>query len=218
MKRIKEFFLLKDDLFFDLLFKLAQCAHDCSKDFEILVRDYEKLDQKQKKERLNALARHEKYGDAIVRNISEDLYRHFITPIDREDIHELASNLDTSIDMMEEVGKKFFYYRIDATTPIMKRQAEIATAQIREIRNAMESLRSSKSIKGEYLKVFELEDEADEIYEKAMIELFDPGDQKLACDALRVIKLKDLYDEMEDLTDLNQKLAAIIEGVVIKHV
>jgi uncharacterized protein Yka (UPF0111/DUF47 family) len=89
---------------------------------------------------------------------------------------------------------------------------------MKEIRVAVERMKKSANIENEYRKVFELEDKADAIYEKAMGELFDPTNERLASNPLNVIKLKDLYDELENLTDQNQKLAAIIEGIVIKHV
>jgi len=218
MKRIKEFFLLKDDLFFGMLFNLAECADSCSGEFERFVADYDGLDAGQRGMRLRAMNGYEKDGDVLVRKISAELYRNFITPIDREDIHALASNLDSSIDIMEDIGKKFVYYRMDSATPIMKKQAGIAAAQMKEIRVAVERMKKATDIEDEYRKVFELEDEADALYEKAMTELFDPSDERLASSPLTVIKLKDLYDELENLTDLNQELAAIIEGIVIKHV
>ena len=217
MKRIKEFFLLKDDIFFDMLYNLAERADSCSIEFVRFLNDFEGLDAGQRGMRLRALNGYEKDGDVLVRTISEELYKNFITPIDREDIHELASNLDNSIDIMEDIGKKFVYYRMDAATPIMKMQAEIAAAQMKEIRVAVERMKKAANIEDEYRKVFELEDRADTLYEKAMSELFDPSNERLVSAPLTVIKLKDLYDELEDLTDLNQKLAAIIEGIVIKH-
>lgn len=218
MKRIKQFFLLKDDAFFDMLFNLAECAYSCSNEFESFVMDYERLDAGQRGMRLRAINGYEKDGDVLVRTISEELYRNFITPIDREDIHALASNLDNTIDLMEDISKKFIYYRIDVPTMVMKRQASIAKAQAEEIRDSVKMLKAGKPVKAEYQKVFELEDEADAIYEKAMSEIFDPSNDALSSNPLQVIKLKDLYDELEDLTDLNQRLAAIIEGIVIKHV
>jgi hypothetical protein len=218
MKRIKEFFLLKDDAFFDMLFNLSECSYNCALAFESFVQDYEKLDAGQRGVRLRTLNGYEKDGDVLVRTISEELYRNFITPIDREDIHALASNLDTCIDLMEDIGKKFIYYRIDATTPDMMAQAHIVTQQVKEIKTAIGSLKASKNITSEYQKVFELEEQADFIYERAMSELFDPADEALSANPLQVIKLKDLYDELEELADLNQRLAAIIEAIVIKHV
>ena len=218
MKRIKEFFLLKDDVFFDMLFNLAQCADSCSAEFERFVNDYEDLDAGQRGMRLRAMNGYEKDGDVLVRTISEELYKNFITPIDREDIHAHASNLDSSIDIMEDISKKFVYYRMDSATSLMKKQAGIAAAQMKEIRVAIERMKKATNIEDEYRKVFELEDQADVLYEKAMGDLFDPANERLVSSPLTVIKLKDLYDELEDLTDLNQKLAAIIEGIVIKHV
>jgi len=217
MKRIKEFFLLKDDKFFNLLSSLAECTHGCAQEFENFVMEFDRLDDTGRAERIKALGAFEKEGDRLVRTISEELYRSFITPIDREDIHLLASDLDTIIDMMEEVGKKIVYYRIDSTSTVMKCQASIAKQQMAVIMGAIGSLKASKEIKSEYQKVSELEDKADAIYENAMGRLFDPNDKELANDPLLVIKLKDVYDELEDIADLNQHLAALVEGISIKH-
>lgn len=218
MKRIKEFFLLKDDVFLDMLLQLADITWRCSVEFDGFVAQYDRLDAGQRGVRLKILNAYEKDGDALVRNISEELYRNFITPIDREDIHELASSLDTEIDIMEDIGKKFVYYRIDSMTQVMKEQARIVSEQMKEIRTAMACLHKPKSVKAECQRVFELEDRADAIYERAMTELFDPANELQAANPLHVIKLKDLYDDLEDLTDLNQRLAAIVEGIMIKNV
>ncbi|MFH0884586.1 MAG: DUF47 family protein [Candidatus Micrarchaeota archaeon] len=217
MKRIKEFFLLKDDAFFDMLFSLAECANKCANEFNGFIEEYETLDAGQRGMRLKSLNGYEKDGDVLVRTISEELYKTFITPIDREDIHALASDLDTGIDLMEDIGKKFLYYRFDVPTPIMKQQARIALEQMEVLLSAIKCLKSAKQIKNEYQKVFELEDTADALYEKAMSEIFDPANERLSSNPLLVIKMKDLYDELEELTDLHQRLAATIEGIVIKH-
>jgi hypothetical protein len=218
MKRIKEFFLLKDDKFFDLLTNLADCAHSCSQELKTLVNDFEKMNEVQRKEMLKRLYDFEKQGDSFVKSISEQLYLNFITPIDREDIHDLASTLDTSIDEMEEVGKKIMYYRMESLPQLMKKQVDIAEQQSKEIKAAVKDLKNSKSMKDFYQKVSDLEDQADQVYESAMSDLFDPNQKSFASNPLLVIKLKDLYGELEDITDVNQHLAAIIEGIVIKHI
>ena len=218
MNRLKEFFLLKDDKFFDLLLKLADCSYESSREFSAFLNDFDKLDERERGNRVKALGRLEKEGDALVATIAEELYLNFITPIDREDIHALGSDLDTCIDMLEEAAKKISYYRFEKITPVMKSQAGIAEEQMKYIRNAVAQLRNPKNIKPECRKVLELEDKADAIYEAAMAHLFDPDDMLLVNNALLVIKLKDLYDELENICDLNQKLALIIEGVAIKHV
>jgi len=218
MNRIKEFFLLKDDKFFDLLLKLADCSYASSRAFSAFLDDFDRLDDAGRAERVKALGKLEKEGDALVATIAEELYLNFITPIDREDIHALGSDLDTCIDMLEEAAKKISYYRFDRITPVLKSQARIAEEQMKAIRGAVAHLRDPRNIKPECRKVLELEDKADAIYEAAMAHLFDPDDVLLVNNALLVIKLKDLYDELEDICDLNQKLALIIEGVAIKHV
>lgn len=218
MKRIKEFFLLKDDKFFDLLLKLADCTYCAAKDFTTFLKDYDAMDDRAKAQKVKELSVHEKEGDVLVRTIAEELYINFITPIDREDIHALASDMDTCIDMLEEVAKKIAYYRVEKVTSVMKEQAAIVEEQVKAIRNAVAHLRSPKSITQECRHIIDLEDRADGIYESAMVRLFDPDDILLVNNALLVIKLKDLYDELEDICDLNQKLATIIEGVAIKHV
>lgn len=213
MKRIKEFFLLKDDIFFDLLINLADCSYDCSKEFSELVKNFEKMNKDGRSERLNRIGKYEKDGDELVRKISSELYNHFVTPIDREDIHAVASNLDTGIDMIEEVSRKILYYRLEKIPSLMKQQADIVEQQLKEIKHAVHEFKKSGNIQETHSKVFDLEDKADYIYEVAVSGLFVPG-----TDPLIVIKLKDLYDNLERLSDINQRLAIIIEGIVIKNV
>lgn len=213
MKRIKEFFLLKDDIFFDLLISLADCTYDCSKEFSKFVKDFEQLSIEERSEKLNIIGKYEKQGDELVRKISSELYNHFVTPIDREDIHAIASDLDNGIDIIEEVSKKIHYYRLEKIPPLMKQQADIIELQIKEIQSAIYELKKSGSITEKHSMIFELEDKADDIYEVAVSGLFIPG-----TDPLYVIKVKDLHDNLEKIADLNQRLAVIIEGIVIKNV
>ncbi|MGV8176656.1 MAG: DUF47 domain-containing protein [Candidatus Bilamarchaeaceae archaeon] len=213
MKRIKEFFLLKDDIFFDLLMQLANTAHATSEVFTRFISEYEGLDDRQRAAMLGQIGRHEKEGDAIVRKISDELFKHFITPIDREDIHAIASELDDEIDIMEEVAKKMQYYRLETVPEAMKEQARISLRQIGKIREAVEGFENGAGISDDCKEVCGLEDKADALYEMAMTELFSNKE----IDPILLIKLKDIYDELEDLTDLNQKLAIVLEGIMIKH-
>lgn len=213
MKQIKEFFLLKDDVFFDLLIRLADCTYSCSKEFSELVNDFENRDKDEKSKRLDRIGRYEKEGDELVRHISSELYKHFVTPIDREDIHAIASNLDNEIDIIEEVSKKIHYYRLEKIPPLMKQQAGVIELQMNEIKNAVHDFKKSGDIQKRHSMVFDLEDKADGIYEVAVSGLFIPD-----ADPINIIKLKDLHDSLEHIADLNQRLAIIIEGIVIKNV
>ena len=213
MKRIKEFFLLKDDIFFDLLISLADCTYDCSKEFSKFVNDFEHMGKEERSEKLNTIGKYEKQGDELVRKISSELYNHFVTPIDREDIHAIASDLDNGIDIIEDVSKKIHYYRLEKIPPLMKQQANIIELQIKEIQSAIYELKKSGNISENHSIIFELEDKADYIYEVAVSGLFIPD-----ADPLYVIKIKDLHDNLERIADLNQRLAIVIEGIVIKNV
>lgn len=213
MKRIKEFFLLKDDVFFDHLIKLADCAHSCSEEFFKLLNDFENLEKQERLDRIDKIGKYEKQGDELVVTISSELHKHFVTPIDREDIHAIASNLDNEIDMIEEVSKKIHHYRLEKIPPLMKQQAGIIEQQIKEIKDAIYDFKKFSNFEEKHSMVFELEDKADAVYEVALSALFVPG-----TDPLYVIKLKDLYDNLEHIADLNQRLAIILEGIVIKNV
>jgi predicted phosphate transport protein (TIGR00153 family) len=151
-------------------------------------------------------------GDRIVHDIVHRLNQTFVTPIEREDILDLASALDDIVDYTEEVADYLELYKIEAPMEQAIRLAQVLSAAARQIAEAIPSLRGFRDISQQTVEVNRLENEGDRITREAVASLFDG-----AIDPMVVIRWKDLFERLEAAIDATEKVANILEGIVIKN-
>jgi uncharacterized protein len=151
-------------------------------------------------------------GDRITHDIINRLNHTFVTPIDREDILALASALDDIVDYTEEVADYLGLYKIEAPMEQaigLSRVLRDASAQIAE---AIPHLRGFHDISRYTVEVNRLENEGDRITREAVASLFDGG-----IDPMVVIRWKDIFERLEAAIDSTERVANILEGIVIKN-
>ena len=157
----------------------------------------------------------EKRGDKIVRETLLLLHRTFITPLDRNEIHALITQMDNILDVVEEVAHAIFLYDIREATPEARQLADLCLAGAEKVSAAV-SLLSKSEHAAKVMKICEeidrLEAETDHVMRAAMARLF--HDEP---DVLRVIKLKELYELLEGLTDRCEDVANVIESIVLER-
>ena len=154
----------------------------------------------------------EQDGDRITHDIIHRLNQTFVTPIDREDIHELSSALDDVVDYTEEVADYLGLYKIEAPMTQAQDLARVLHAAARQIAEAMPRLRGFKDISHYTVEINRLENDGDRITREAIASLFDTG-----IDPMVVIRWKDIFERLEDAIDSTEHVANIIEGIVIKN-
>ena len=154
----------------------------------------------------------EQDGDRITHDIIQRLNQTFVTPIDREDIHELSSALDDVVDYTEEVADYLGLYKIEAPMTQAQDLAKVLHAAARQIAEAMPRLRGFKDISHYTVEINRLENDGDRITREAIASLFDNG-----IDPMVVIRWKDIFERLEDAIDSTEHVANIIEGIVIKN-
>ena len=154
----------------------------------------------------------EQEGDRITHDIIRRLNETFVTPIDREDIYELASALDDIVDYTEEVADYLGLYKIEAPMEQSQRLAHVLLQASRQIAEAMPRLRGFKDISHYTVEINRLENDGDRISREAMASLFDNG-----IDPMVVIRWKDIYERLEQASDSTERVANILEGIVIKN-
>jgi uncharacterized protein len=154
----------------------------------------------------------EQNGDTITHELIRRLNQTFVTPIDREDIIELASSLDDIVDYIEEVADYLGLYRIEA--PMLQSQALAAVLRdaSREIAQALRLMRGYNDISRHIVEVHRLENEGDRIAREAIASLFESG-----IDPMVVIRWKDIFERLENAIDATEHAADILEGIVIKN-
>jgi uncharacterized protein len=154
----------------------------------------------------------EQEGDRITHDIHQRLNSTFVTPIDREDILELTSDLDDIVDLIDEVADYLGLYKIEAPMEQALRLAHTLLQATRQIAEAMPRMRSFEAIGHFTVEVNRLENEGDRISRDAIASLFESG-----IDPLVVIRWKDIFERLEEAIDACEHVANTLEGIVIKN-
>ena len=153
-------------------------------------------------------------GDKMVHNIFSELNKTFITPIDREDISKLTSALDDILDNLEAVADRLCLYEIDKPPTYMNDFAYTLQKTAKNVHEGILLLRNfkeAKQIRGFCKEVNTLENEGDDLLRKAMAELFKGKDP------IELIKIKELYDNMEAAIDRCEDVADVIGDILVKY-
>ncbi len=150
--------------------------------------------------------------DFITHDIIQRLNKTFVTPIDREDIHEIARTLDDVMDAIDDAAALIPLYRITTIRFGARELAVVIAAQCDELRKGIEALEKKDGVLPSTVEINRLENEADRIHMQAMGQLFDEER-----DAIMVMKWKEILDLLEDATDRGEDVANLLENVVVKH-
>ncbi len=150
--------------------------------------------------------------DFLTHEIIQRLNRTFVTPLDREDIHELARSLDDVMDAIDASASLVRLYRLDTVRYGARELAGIITASTKQVRLALGALEQHKGLITHAVEINRLENEADRAYQIAIRDLFEDEH-----DPIQVIKWKEFFDMLERITDCCEDVANVIEGVVVKH-
>jgi predicted phosphate transport protein (TIGR00153 family) len=202
--------LPRDTSFFDYFDKHAALAVATAEEFVSMVATGANLTLKAK--RISEL---EHEADVITHQCVEALHMTFITPIERQDIHQLISRMDDIVDLIEAAAERIILYELNEFTQEIRDMADILHRATREVEEAVRGLRDmaeADRIRKRCVDVNRLENEADTILRSALGKLF-----KETTDAIAVIKWKELYELIEEATDRCEDVANTIEGVVLEN-
>jgi uncharacterized protein len=151
-------------------------------------------------------------GDERTHAIMRQLNKSFVTPFDRADIYRLAGNLDDVLDFMEAAADLVVLYRIDELPPGVLQQVEVLERAAELTAEAMPRLKSMRDISGYWIEINRLENQADQVYRRLLAGLFS-GEH----DALTVLKLKEVVDQLENAADAFEHVANTVEAIAIKE-
>lgn len=161
---------------------------------------------------IEQIHRIEREGDELTHAILTKLNQTFITPFDREDIHELASKLDDVLDFINAAGARIEMYRITGPPPAAGELAAIILRQCEELQKAVSLMQENGNILGHCVEINRLENEADLVSQQAIAKLFE-GEK----DPINLIKIKELLEFLERATDKAEDVANVLETVVLKN-
>ncbi len=161
--------------------------------------------------RVQQLQEIEHRADDITHSIITKLNQSFITPFDREDIHRLASSLDDVLDFVNAAAVRLNMYRIVDPPPASAELAGLIVQQSEELARGVSLLQNNQNVLAHCVEFNRLENEADRVSRKAIAELFEREK-----DPIQLIKIKELYEVLENATDKAEDAANVLEGVALK--
>jgi uncharacterized protein len=202
--------LPRDEKFFDLFTSVASLSVEAAK----LQMDLLKADQLHRPAIVDAIKRLEHEADQITHDVVTRLDRVFITPLDREDIHVLASRLDDVVDLIDGAAHRVQMYHAGEAPPGAILMAEVVVRATQALLVAVEALEKNKNrvVLDACAQVKRLEEEGDTVYHEWVAKLFDGRP-----DPLDVIKWKEIYDTLEKTLDHMEDAGNVLESISIKH-
>ena len=200
-------FLPRDEKYFDRFSELATRIHESA-----LMLNRFFVGEASVTVAADQIKRLEHECDEISHDILRGIDRTFITPIDREDIHQLAVRLDDVIDLVDGTIRRVLLFKITQPTELSRKLSAIIVQATREMVDAVADLRKQKGVVEHCIRIKQFENEGDVAYHEAVASLFSGS-----IEAIEVIKWKDVYDNLERTIDQCAAVAHVLESVVLKH-
>jgi len=161
---------------------------------------------------LKAIVDAEHAGDAITREIITTLNSTFVTPIDREDIHTLATGIDDVMDYIEAAADMLILHNVEHPTEALRAQCDVLIRACEAVLECVRRLQTFKGLEPFWQQVHDIEKEGDRIFRQTVAELFN-GNYK----AMEVLKWKEIYDQVEAAIDQCEKIADALESITLKN-
>lgn len=197
----------RDEGFFDLFNKLAQRLKEAARLLNRLFAEPERLDHY-----VAAIKAVEHEADVLTHEIRARIDRSFVTPIDREDIHVLATELDDVIDLIDGTARRVAMFHIAESREPARRLSDTIARAADHIEAAVATIKQPTAVTKRSREIKQLEEEGDAIYQEAVGELFTGKP-----DALEVMKWKELYDTLERALDQCQGVGHALESISLKN-
>jgi predicted phosphate transport protein (TIGR00153 family) len=197
----------RDDRFFPMFVEAAQnlvSATDLLAEFLHVSSNREKL--------AGQLREHEHAGDAVTHRVIHELNSTFVTPFDREDIYQLITQLDDVMDAIEAAADFAVLSELETLPMEMTRQVDLLQRAARCTAAAMGRLATMTDLASYWIEVNRLENEADQVYRGLLSRLFSG-----TYEALTVLKLKQVADDLEDAADAFEHVANAVETIAVKE-
>ena len=200
-------FFPREEDFFVLFRKQAALVREGCDLLLEMVDTFDRLD-----ERARQLKDVERRADVVTHEIFERLNRTFITPLDREDIHQLASDLDDVMDAMDGTARRSQIFRLGPAPEGVKQLTEVIERMVGVLGEGVGRLKKGDDVMRYCIEAKQLEEEGDAIYHESLGRLFEKER-----DALEIIKWKEIYDNLEQTLDQSEDVANVLESITLKH-
>ena len=200
--------LPREEQFFDLFVAVA----DRNKEAAQRLRDLFEAPPERRAPHVDAIKRLEHEADQVTHEVVNRLDRTFITPLDREDIHRLASDLDDVMDAMDGTARRSQIFHLGPAPDGVRQLAEVIQRMVGVLAEGVRHLKDGHDVIRFCIEAKRLEEEGDAIYHQALGQMF-----ATERDALEVIKWKEIYDTLERTLDESEDVANVLESISLKH-
>jgi uncharacterized protein Yka (UPF0111/DUF47 family) len=200
----------REGRFFELFDAIAAKVVEGARELAALMGDIDQLQSRMR--RIDTL---EKEADAINHNTLQLLHKTFITPLDRDDIHALTTRLDDILDMAHSCAATISEFDIQKLTPETKQLADLcleASVLVKEGVALISDMKHASRILEVCKEIGRIEDESDHVMRAAMARIF-----REEPDVRQVMKLRTVYERLEDMADRCYIVATILEGIVFEN-
>ena len=212
LNNLFQYFIPKDKKFFPLFEQAANNLIDLGNALKEVVNTD---DLSRRTEIFKLIEELEHKGDTITHQIYIELGKNFITPFDREDIHELASAIDDIADYIHGSANRMNLYQVVEMTDSIKELADLileAVTVLAKAINELKDLKNIRTITDACIKINSIENKADYVFNKAVGDLF-----QYEKDAIRLIKYKEVLSALETATDMCEDVADVLETILVKN-
>lgn len=202
----------KKNNYYKMLLELSKFTVKCS---DVLHRMLLEFDYENIAAQVAELHEIEHESDMYVHEINQKLAGEFITPIEREDISLLVSQIDDVVDSIEDISLSLYIYNVNSLKPEIFDFMNIISDCGMTLENMMlkfEHFRKSKDIFEDIIKLNELENKADEVYQNAIKKLFSENN-----DTLHIVQWNEIFKKLENCCDSFEEVASLINNVIIKN-
>ncbi|MBI2604888.1 MAG: DUF47 domain-containing protein [Deltaproteobacteria bacterium] len=203
-------FMPREEKFFDHFAQAGSLIVEGAKEFRDMLSDMDRVEQ-----HASAIKDIEHKGDEVTHRTIELLHKTFITPLDREDIYNLICKMDDILDFIEAASERMHLFEMKKATPEFVMLADICIRSAENVNSTVRllcDLKKSEEILELCVEVNRLENEADQVLRSALAKLF-----REEPDTRQLIKLKEIYELLETVTDNCEDVANIIEGIVLEY-
>jgi uncharacterized protein len=211
LKMLFNFMVPKDRRFFPMFTLAADNMVDTS---ELLIKLIREVDIEKRTEYVISIRDAEHKGDEITKSLLQELNGTFITPFDREDIHELISNMDSVVDLIHTISKRIHLYKLPQFPHEFVKVADCIHDACKEIQHVLHNTRAASDFlkyQASYIKISQLESVADDLYQQFIMELFDKEEN-----AIQLIKKRDILVSLEKAIDKCEDVGSIFSAIMVK--
>ncbi len=211
MANLIHWLLPKEKQFFLMLKEQASNVVDGANEFKSLIDNYNNLSDAERRNAAKKIKDIEHKGDNITHGIMESLDKAFITPIDKEDIYRMATLLDDIIDLINAASVRMIIFKIVKVDSHIKTLAALVQEIVRKVYYGVIGVSKLKNLNRFYIDAHTLENKADDAYHSALEKLFEKKNP------VEIIKYREIYEHLENVTDKCEDVANVIESIVMKH-